>query len=159
MTGSAKIQSNNKDAYQLGLARCPLVFLLKKGIKLLLRFLPEWGQELLCLYLITLSGEVIEPGDSLFTQRSFQSNRTLNPSLSSSLFPSTDLELYSSKDVLIVAGRGYHYTRRRRTFSESTFFLSFRLSSAPTGLAIGRAPGHLLNQFAMVSIRSDQRVL
>lgn len=24
MTGSAKIQSNNKDAYQLGLARCPL---------------------------------------------------------------------------------------------------------------------------------------
>lgn len=96
---------------------------------------------------------------AIATPKNKEGRVALNPSLSSSLFPSTDLELYSSKDVLIVAGRGYHYTRRRRTFSESTFFLSFRLSSAPTGLAIGRAPGHLLNQFAMVSIRSDQRVL
>lgn len=89
---------------------------------------------------------------------------TMNPSLSSSLFPSTNLELYSSKDVLVVSGSGYHHyaSRRRSTFSSSTYFLSFRLhddASAPTGLAIGRAPGHLLNQFAMVSIRSDQRFL
>ena len=41
------------------------VFLIKKGVEDFLRLLPEWGQELLCLYLITLSGEVIEPGDCL----------------------------------------------------------------------------------------------
>mgnify|MGYP000462538763 CR=1 FL=1 len=45
----------------------PIVFLLKKGIKYLLRLLPEWGQELLCLHLITLNGEVIEPGNSPFS--------------------------------------------------------------------------------------------
>jgi hypothetical protein len=34
---------------------CPLVLLLKKGIKLLLRLLPEWGQELFCLHLVVLN--------------------------------------------------------------------------------------------------------
>ena len=50
-----------------------VVFLLKKGVKLLLILLPEWGQELLGFYLITLNREVIKPGDSLLAQRSFQS--------------------------------------------------------------------------------------
>ena len=76
----------------------------------------------------------------------------LNPSLSSSIFPSTNIEVYSSKNFLVVAGRGYHYARRRRTFAESTYFLSFRLdASSPSPVGLASAPGHLLNQFAMAS--------
>ena len=76
----------------------------------------------------------------------------LNPSLSSSIFPSTNIEVYSSKNVLVVAGRGYHYARGRRTFAESTYFLSFRLdASSPSPAGLANSPGYLLNQFAMVS--------
>jgi hypothetical protein len=56
------------------------VFLLKTGVKDFLRLLPEWGQELLCLHLITLNGEVIEPGNSSFSQWPLQSSCCLNPS-------------------------------------------------------------------------------
>lgn len=84
----------------------------------------------------------------------------LNPSLSSSIFPSTNLEIYSSKNVLVIAGRGY--TKRLRTFVPSTYFLSFRLqndASSPSPAGLGSAPGYLLNQFSMASINPCAHVL
>lgn len=90
----------------------------------------------------------------------------LNPSLSSSIFPSTNLEIYSSKNVLVIAGRSY--ARRLRTFTPSTYFLSFRLqedASSPSPAGLATTPGYLLNQFSMASINhihlrwSETRVL
>jgi hypothetical protein len=85
---------------------CLLVFLLKKDVKFLLRLLPEWGQEFLCLHLVLLNREVVVPGYSLFSQRSLQSNsstwgflRSVQPSklhaasLTFCRFPIDDVEL------------------------------------------------------------------
>ena len=54
---------------------------------------------------------------------------------------------------LIVAGRGYYRDTFTKSWAGSTYFLSYKLhddGSMPTGLAIGKTPGYLLNQFSMV---------
>ena len=79
----------------------------------------------------------------------------LNTSLASSIFPSSNLEIYSSKNVTVVAGRGHRYSKRRRSYSDSTYFLSFRLhddASPPSPIGLASAPGNLLDQFSMASI-------
>jgi len=69
-----------------------------------------------------------------------------------SFFPSSWSQVYASQDVMVLAGRGYNRRRSSRSFDEYTHLLAFKLNpdgSAPSGLATGRVPGYLLNQFSL----------
>ena len=60
----------------------------------------------------------------------------------------------------MASGRGY-VRRSSRSWDDSTYLLTFALSSdgsAPTGRAIGRVPGYLLNQFSVDEYNGYLRV-
>ena len=77
-----------------------------------------------------------------------------------SFSPSTNSEIYSSEDVLVVAGRGYHHDAVTLSWGQSTYFLAYKLhsdGSAPTGLGLSSVPGYLLNQFSMVGTLNKKK--
>ena len=77
--------------------------------------------------------------------------QTLYSSAIRSFFPSSHSEIYASNDFIVASGRGY-VRRTSRSWDDSTYLLKFGLSSngtAPSGRAIGRVPGYLLNQFSV----------
>ena len=108
---------------------------------------------LLMSYLQVSSFEIASPPK--------EERSSLAPKTIGSFFPSSNSEIYASEDVLIVAGRGYYRDTFTKSWGESTYFLSYKLhddGSMPTGLAIGKAPGYLLNQFSMVRYRCAKRI-
>ena len=77
-----------------------------------------------------------------------------------SFFPTSHSDIYASKDFLVASGRGY-IRRSSRSWDDSTYLLTFGLSSdgsAPSGRAVGRAPGYLLNQFSVDEYNGYLRV-
>ena len=66
-------------------------------VKRFLVLLPEGGLKLLSFHLITLNGEVIEPGISLLTDRSFQSLGCLNPSPQSKVLANQGTQVYPKR--------------------------------------------------------------
>jgi len=78
-----------------------------------------------------------------------------------SFFPSSWSEIYASEDVIVASGRGYNRRPFARTWDESTYLLTFELNadgSAPSGRAIGRVPGYVLNQFSLDEHKGYLRV-
>lgn len=87
----------------------------------------------------------------MFSAHSLLINLHIYPFFIRSFFPSSHSEIYASKDFIVASGRGY-VRRTSRSWDESTYLLTFGLSSngtAPSGRAIGRVPGYLLNQFSV----------
>lgn len=77
-----------------------------------------------------------------------------------SFFSTSHSDIYASKDFIVASGRGY-VRRSSRSWDGSTYLLTFGLSShgsAPTGRAIGRVPGYLLNQFSVDEYNGYLRV-
>lgn len=81
------------------------------------------------------------------TSFDMQSKFSLSESVSGAFLPTSWLNVYSSKDMLVYAAQGW---KRTDDWKEYTYLLGFDVSSGvaqPT--AIGEVPGYLLNQYSL----------
>jgi hypothetical protein len=64
--------------------------------------------------------------------------------------PSTSANVYSAVDTLILATQGVNYVPDIMTYQQVTYLIAWKLSEASANMrAVGRAPGWLLNDYAM----------
>eukprot|EP00586_Coscinodiscus_wailesii_P001976 CAMPEP_0172482624 /NCGR_PEP_ID=MMETSP1066-20121228/9124_1 /TAXON_ID=671091 /ORGANISM="Coscinodiscus wailesii, Strain CCMP2513" /LENGTH=809 /DNA_ID=CAMNT_0013245885 /DNA_START=34 /DNA_END=2463 /DNA_ORIENTATION=- len=86
-----------------------------------------------------------------------------SPRIAGAFFPTKSLDIYASKDYLVLAGRGSLRIPETFSFLDYTYLLQFQLdrdsaAATATPVAIGKVPGYFLNQFSIDQYQEHLRI-